>query len=470
MKIILYKNIYLKRIIILFLVVLISFNSIFMKTSEASITLAAAWGGTMVAKEVLKFVLLLAGMGITFATSSDAYDLYNQLNNDNNFMSLLLNTEKEILLNRYDTNIENLDTIKNTLYDKLTTIFGNLQYGQNIKEEETIYTNINFTLSDNKKILYVNSYSGRLAEYPLYSGEFTSYKVTNIVSINSYNYRVYLLLNTTDLSNWATYFDVNKSRIEPITTSTAQELSINIDENAIILEPNSINADENNKKKMVPPPYLGPYDIPYKSISGKITEEIEPSGEISKYYDGDIEQYLSDVTNDASWEDIDSYINNPTKSISLYETIDNRLKVVENETNSIPYPEINTNEPTSVLEGLGAINGFFQSLLNLIANIWNLIKDIFSIPDESNKVDLDFTPITNIGITQKFPFSLPWDLADTIGLLVSPPSPPIWEINLLGNKLEIDFSVFDEWAMISRTFFTIIFVAGLIILTKRFLG
>lgn len=127
-------------------------------------------------------------------------------------------------------------------------------------------------------------------------------------------------------------------------------------------------------------------------------------------------------------------------------------------------PEIipDIKEQTGILEGIG----------EGINTITNKIENIFKSPEELEieKVELDFSPLSGFILKDKFPFSLPWDLTAAVNLLVAPPVPPKFELPILTETIDIDFTQFESLAQISRSFFTIIFIVTLIILTRKFLG
>ncbi|ACL75922.1 hypothetical protein [Ruminiclostridium cellulolyticum] len=81
-----------------------------------------------------------------------------------------------------------------------------------------------------------------------------------------------------------------------------------------------------------------------------------------------------------------------------------------------------------------------------------------------------------LGLTRKFPFSIPWDLKNAVTTLVAEPKCPKWEINwdseyfVGGGKTVIDFEKFETWAKIVRWGVLIVFNIGLIIATRKLIG
>lgn len=91
-----------------------------------------------------------------------------------------------------------------------------------------------------------------------------------------------------------------------------------------------------------------------------------------------------------------------------------------------------------------------------------------SFPSFGN--ELDFSPLYMTNIKEKFPFSLPWDLKNIIDIFDVAPSAPKFETTFLGQNIILDFSYFEEWAVIIRFFISIIFTATLIFISTRMKG
>lgn len=129
----------------------------------------------------------------------------------------------------------------------------------------------------------------------------------------------------------------------------------------------------------------------------------------------------------------------------------------------IPAPETLT-QPKDYTPNLTEIsNGIKQ----LPERIINPIKKLF-IPDTVSKID--FSPL-NVPITKKFPFSIPFDLANMFQNFSAGGEPPKWDINLVfmdySQTVTIDFSIFEKWAEILRFFVLIGFNIGLILVTRN---
>lgn len=83
---------------------------------------------------------------------------------------------------------------------------------------------------------------------------------------------------------------------------------------------------------------------------------------------------------------------------------------------------------------------------------------------------LDFSPMYLTGVTEKFPFSLPWDIGRLINKFDVEPKAPIFELPLVDEKISLDLTIFDEWANIGRFFILIGFVLSLILISTKLLG
>ena len=129
----------------------------------------------------------------------------------------------------------------------------------------------------------------------------------------------------------------------------------------------------------------------------------------------------------------------------------------------IPQPEELT-QPKDYTPNLTEIsNGIKQ----LPERIINPIKKLF-IPDKVSKID--FSPL-NVPITKKFPFSIPFDLANMFQNFSAGGEPPKWDINLVfmdySETVTIDLARFEKWAEITRFFVFIGFNIGLILVTRN---
>lgn len=96
-----------------------------------------------------------------------------------------------------------------------------------------------------------------------------------------------------------------------------------------------------------------------------------------------------------------------------------------------------------------------------------------TVPTE---ITWDFSPIMNISLSSKFPFSIPWDIQALINPMTKTAKAPTWTIDLPNPPFigavpfTIDFSPFEVWAKIVRFFIYAIFIFGLIQFTSKWIG
>lgn len=210
------------------------------------------------------------------------------------------------------------------------------------------------------------------------------------------------------------------------------------------------------------------------------------------------QRYLDSVNSvDVAHSIIDGKLED-AKTLSI-DFVDTRAVDVALE-NVIP-AEVSTGSSAEVMEKLGIledsysrINGRVQSLDDSLAgvntrvndltdrvtsiqdkssSITNSLEKLKSIPTwltESPNVSLNLDSFKNIKLYEKFPFSLPWDLKNSVKTFVKPGVAPKWETKIQNVPIVIDFSRFESLALISRSFLYIIFCVVLIILTRKFLS
>ena len=80
-------------------------------------------------------------------------------------------------------------------------------------------------------------------------------------------------------------------------------------------------------------------------------------------------------------------------------------------------------------------------------------------------------------LLKKFPFCVPWDLVDLVTAVGAEKKAPRWELPFklnskqskdvkIDEKVVIDFSKYEMLANICRWFFRLMFIAGLVVLTR----
>ncbi|MDY0237110.1 MAG: hypothetical protein RBR71_13875 [Gudongella sp.] len=132
--------------------------------------------------------------------------------------------------------------------------------------------------------------------------------------------------------------------------------------------------------------------------------------------------------------------------------------------------DIKVQEPT-----IADITG--MESVGILGGILALLDKLFNVEPE----ELNFEPLKNLIILDKFPFSLPWDLKYMVeSLKTNNTVAPTFNIDFpivvsaLGwsqdIEIDVDFEQYTPVANILKTMLSITFVIGLIILTRRFIG
>lgn len=124
-----------------------------------------------------------------------------------------------------------------------------------------------------------------------------------------------------------------------------------------------------------------------------------------------------------------------------------------------------TSVPTGFFETITeTISDVKDNIINLVVNISVFFEDIFEIGDD---VEFDFNPLITLGLKDKFPFCIPWDIKNSVAALNVVGEAPKWDIDFKEISFSIDFSMFEEWAKIIRWGVLIIFNFGLIKSTRN---
>lgn len=193
-------------------------------------------------------------------------------------------------------------------------------------------------------------------------------------------------------------------------------------------------------------------------------------------YNGSIDDFLDDVVGNPDY--VDTIIDTIVGTLPIAQPIDAPIVVpvpapgtiTWPRNPAIPWPDnppIVTPVPTvpaTPEEGIGDIDASFDGLLDWLGKL-------FAAPTAT----LNFSPLMGIDIKEKFPFSLPFDLAGLYTSLQASPEAPKWVLKwgttATGTvDIPINFEQFEPWAIIVRWGVLIIFIIGLIIITRNMIG
>ncbi len=122
---------------------------------------------------------------------------------------------------------------------------------------------------------------------------------------------------------------------------------------------------------------------------------------------------------------------------------------------------------SGVLSGIAEGVDVMEKDITKTKDLITTIKEILT----GEKVDTSL-PKFQFNLKDYFPFCIPFDLIDFIGVLNAAPEAPSFEWRFkvdsigLDYTMEVDFSEFDEAAQIFRTMMLLLFVIGLIMATR----
>lgn len=142
-------------------------------------------------------------------------------------------------------------------------------------------------------------------------------------------------------------------------------------------------------------------------------------------------------------------------------------------------PKIKTDVDT-LTNSIADVNAKVDSIPASITNAISPVIDFFTIPDEKDRVKVDLGRFKDIAIPKKFPFSLPFDFYNILKMITAEPVEPefVHDISYknIGNnqtfkyKLKINFDSIKPLIKPFKGFVFIIYLIGLIFVTKKILS
>jgi len=435
---------------ILIITILLIINSIITPVYAIDNSFASVFGGN--GKEALAFMTVVTGLGLTFASQSDAVAVYNELKETAPLViQNMVAITKSTWLGAYNTVSNELISVKNSVYDYLLSKFGTVTSGLNISPSTNIKGSI---LDGNTTSSFENISTGTYSHYNKYGSiraTLTNYNETQLkITLNIFTsksldiYTETFIVNKIALASFSLRIheqnsayciyggqgvggisSSSSSKFTPINwtiyehmipQSDSSTISVNISSDAGVLDGN-FNPDD-TEPIMLPPPFFP--DINLK-------ERTNSDGSISKYFDGTIDDYMGNVADNNTYSDVETYLQTGTNTTSLTDTGTGTLTVGDFNVDGLPYPEVGTSAPTDVLTGIGGITGLLQGITNWIANLLKTLTNIFVIPTD---LALNFDSLRLVDFRNKFPFSIPWDLYNAIKSFANSPSTPNLAIDL----------------------------------------
>lgn len=451
------------RILTMLLVCIILLNFISQPKAEAiGGSLALALGGTSAAKAFLAFIMSCIAMGVTYSTydqAKAAYDHYIE----NSTMSTedLRYIQQETWTGNYEGVTSDISDMKDAFVSWLTGLFGSITTGENVYNPITINSLVldvakPFNLTSQIIYCTVNSniykytlnaenstwYDEPVVIFRGYQGDLLrtgsgTYDYLRFYPDNQYTVQVgsngLLNIKTWNGSLWTSVTGganifISSEIVTEIPLYTDESIIVDITTDAPILNP----AYSPQNRIFPAAPYL-----PYIDFDNeKVGQSISASGGTMEVYNGTYDQYLDDIVENATWEDIQGISAGTVPTTTLTETSEGLI--IGEATAGIPYPIPDTTAPGEVLTGLGGIMGLLQGITNWIAQLWNLITGIFEIPEG---LSLDFSSLRLEGFKDKFPFSIPWDIYRAIAVFAKTPETPEFTIDIETDYLNIDHTI-----------------------------
>ena len=419
-----------RKLIILTLCFTIIFSSINFNKSYAD--------GGVISLPILATVSSLAvGTGIIINGSDDLYDIgrifYDYIDRHND---LTWQTVQSVFASSVSLQANKLVSVKSEFLDIVKGFFDNtFYYDSNISYVGglpssrynaldlslfSVGSTINIPLGYSSKGVYsLSIYVSDVGEYSINLLCDGTSVVTKKLSINIYSHLIYGTFNST-----TGYF--NLSRAYSRDQATYER----------IISDFFVGRD-----------FVGSISFPYKGgYTWDNVDSKKENGSISLPIPGNLGNLVGQNSTDF-WDNVDNLVGvgdisipsvkNP--SISLDGTV------------SFPNTNVDTNNP---------------SVPDIDApNIDGILPAFPSFGDS-----LDFSPMHLTNVTEKFPFSLPWDIGRLIQKFDVEPVAPVFEVPIISETITLDLTEFSELASIIRFFVLIGFILSLIFISTKLMA
>jgi len=228
-------------------------------------------------------------------------------------------------------------------------------------------------------------------------------------------------------------------------------------------------------------------DIGYGSTSYTISELLASLARTTRSvnYRSGVLSWVSDGERTYSTADLLFYSNNLLNSRTLYNgdigygsgsyTMSELLAQIARNTRNISVGGAG-DAFDKLLSGVNAIG----SLLNpgaVVDGVTDVLGDLVEVPELADSLigDLDFDSMdelaSNIGavVSGKFPFSIPFVFLGMLTIFEAPPAPPVFEFDIAGSPMVLDFSEYEGFAELSRFFCSFFFAVSLLAVSRRFI-
>ena len=434
----------LKRILIFIMIFTIIFNFISYGNAYATTATFGDIYGTELGSEMLSFVLASLAVGVTYSSLAEVEEFIQA--EIINWSDIVDSAPEPPPGGGHNPNKKLITALLLGVPGGafLSSIFGDLIIGfQNLgaKQGENEYldnTTKSFDFNGTKIDLVEEYYDSqyyliRVYKNGINDGVFKSGNYDRKFAISDRNKKSMEVILSDNRVVFQMYF--GSGQIDVAKSVTIAGINSNSNYETI---KNGFNYNVRNNSSVIT--NIPPSTIPQPDIS--IVPGIEtittPQGDEKLIYPGDFEDLSDDIVHGTTFEDISEL----TPGINPYNVTETQQGLnINRGIEESPFPDID-NVP---IEDTSAFQGENISLIKSIINWLSLIRnDISSLPDKLFNVppdlSLNFDNLKLNGFQDRFPFSIPWDIAAAIGVFSSSPMDPDLTIDMDTNY----FSVYHE--------------------------
>ena len=400
----------------------------------------------VLAPEVIATIATIAvGCGIVLTSSDDIYDVARLVYE--NYRGQKEDIEK-IFLSTCSIASNGVVKVGKEFLDICKNAFDNAFLGIN-------YNSLEF--SSRVGVYYFSPTSSKFFKVPGYilDLDFSSSKVGDIIDYNDY---IKLQISAFH-SNGNVTFNIilNDDKVfnSALTIwNTVEKIKFYIDKNTSYLTCSAYISSTNQTLSWNTSISMGvDYSIPYNGTydwDNNIGSSINEDGSVGVYVPGN----AGSLVGQGVGSTVNNGVNNPAYDLPLGGVVS--LPTVNNPSleigDSITIPSFGVeNPPTDIPDVENPPVGVIP-------------------PFPSFGDSLDFSPMYLTNINEKFPFSLPWDIGRLIEKFDIDPKAPIFKVPIVTSEIELDLTIFDEWANIGRFFILIGFALSLILISTKLLG
>jgi len=474
-----HKNV--NRILIMILICIMLFNFTMTPIVQANpLTLTALLGSTTLAKEFLAFILLMASLGVVFDSGNEAKSLYTIMRDGMELYQIndMLFLMEDIFLGFYDdvsSEISSWHAYFRAAYEAMrgTAFVPGEPLGANVPDG-IFYTGLEYmpnyayqiTFTQEQKIynlqgsfrVQINNIGYTIDLINLDEYEVAHYSITNITSENFTRKLILKDIVTNELSeNYRTINLSSHTVVGAVSSITSQALTGRLTADAPLAE-ESYNPDED--RRYIPPPWIPHIFNDHPSIEKSISSD----GSLDVIYDGDLDDYLNDIVDNATFEDLTKSISGEYSTSEIVQVGDGTLSISVPNDGTIPGDIPGEGDIPADLGGIATGIGAIGTLLQ---NISTSITNIFSIPGD---LTLNFDSLRLLNFKDKFPFSIPWDIYRAIAVFAQTPQDPEISVDLdtayLDVQHQINLSAIDTPIRFARYVMSIFFILFLATKTR----